>query len=279
MTDIALLTGIPRSGTTLCCKLLNQNKTTLALHEPLDPQVISAEKRTAVVNEISQRIIAIKEAVQSSKPIPLGDKDNYLVDNPVAYSEHHKGVRTLSSVRGTTTVPINKDLKLLVIKQNALFTALSSSLIDIYPLVAIIRNPVDVLLSWMTVELPVNRGRLPAGERYDKDLAKLLLQEEDLLERQLLIFSWFIDRFTKTGLKSIKYENIIDTNGQALYDCLGIKQTNSTPLTTPHRSFAPALIEHLNSRKPQLETLAAKAGYSPTIVTNRLEFLSYQNCP
>ncbi|WP_374211886.1 hypothetical protein [Alteromonas gilva] len=222
--------------------------------------------------------MAIRDAVQSSKPIPLGDKDNYLVDNPVGYSQQHHGVRALSSVRGTTTIPLNNDLELLVIKQNALFTALSSHLIAHYPLIAIIRNPVDVLLSWMTVDLPVNKGRLPAGEKFDKHLASLLQQEDDVLQRQLIIYDWFIDKFKHSALECIKYEEIVATNGKALYDAIGITQPNPAELRAPQRNFAPSLIERLNNCVPQLEALAIKAGYSPAIISKQLEFLSCQNC-
>ena len=49
-----LLTGIPRSGTTLCCSLLNRLPDVLALVEPLDMSAL----RAAGANEDKMRFIA-----------------------------------------------------------------------------------------------------------------------------------------------------------------------------------------------------------------------------
>jgi hypothetical protein len=63
--------------------------------------------------------------------------------------------------------PRDKNSYELIIKQNALFTALIPVLAKEFQMVCIVRNPVDVLLFWLTVDLPVNRGHIPAGERFD----------------------------------------------------------------------------------------------------------------
>ena len=50
----------------------------------------------------------------------------------------------------------------LVVKHNALFTALLPDLLSAFPVYGIVRNPLAVLASWNAVNLPVKQGRIPA---------------------------------------------------------------------------------------------------------------------
>ena len=51
---ITLITGVPRSGTTLCCNLLNQCDNVVALHEPIDPQKLTSTSAPKAVDEIAE---------------------------------------------------------------------------------------------------------------------------------------------------------------------------------------------------------------------------------
>jgi broad-specificity NMP kinase len=70
--SIKLITGIPRSGTTLCCKLLNQRADVVALHEPINPGAMpqsytAKEALDSIVVQIGQfdrAIEHIKEDLQ-----------------------------------------------------------------------------------------------------------------------------------------------------------------------------------------------------------------------
>jgi hypothetical protein len=142
----------------------------------------------------------------------------------------------------------------LVIKQNALFTALMPELSLRYPMVCIVRNPVDVLLSWLTVNLPVNRGNLPAGERFDAHL-KSSLQGEDCLSRQMIIYQWFMTKFLFSGLPIVRYEDIVSSGGTELDHALGYAPIEREGLTAQVRQFDDETKITLEKAMPKLLAL------------------------
>jgi hypothetical protein len=87
-----------------------------------------------------------------------------------------------------------------------------------YPCYAIIRNPLAVLLSWQTIQAPVNKGRLPYGEAFDADLRISLSQESDRIQRQLIILKWYFAQYRLHLAQEsvIRYEDIIATGGKVL---------------------------------------------------------------
>jgi hypothetical protein len=75
-----------------------------------------------------------------------------------------------------------------------------------------------VLASWNSVEIPGERGRFPLAERYDENLASQLSTQSDSLERQLLLLSWWYERFYTTLDRDhiIPYEDMVLSGGGAL---------------------------------------------------------------
>ena len=167
----------------------------MALHEPIDPSAMPTSATSGeAVDTIAKQIVQLVKAIEQGLPFSHGDKGGLTIDNPIGKSLKD-GVLQVVAKRGQIQLPAReKDSYWLVIKQNALFTALLAELSLRYPMVCIVRNPVDVLLSWMTVDLPVNRGHIPAGERFDARL-KSSLQGEDCLSRELIIYQWFMGGF------------------------------------------------------------------------------------
>ena len=252
---IKLLTGIPRSGTTLCCKLLNQHKHVVALHEPIDPAELTIGNQTnQTVTQITEQIKSLSLAIEHGLPFNHGDKGGLKIDNPVGL-DTKLGVRQVVAKRGQIQLPARKSGSYkLVVKQNALFTALLPELSKLYPIVCIVRNPVDVLLSWLTVDLPVNRGHIPAGERFDVAL-KAKLQEPDCLKRQLIIYQWFVDAFLTSGLPIVRYEDIISSNGTALDHAMALTPIKREVLNKQKRKFDDKVINSLKKAKNKLLTL------------------------
>ena len=120
----------------------------------------------------------------------------------------------------------------LVIKHNALFAATLPELADTFPCLALVRNPLSVLASWQTVNLPVQRGRIPAGEELDPGLCSALDQEPNVLRRQLIVLDWFFGRF-RDGVPPenvLRYEDLIESGGLALYRRLGHARAQPTVL-------------------------------------------------
>ena len=139
-------------------------------------------------------------------------KDGVVPENPVAYDVSDSGLRQLNVSLGSIAVgdQVQNENFTLVIKHNALFTALLPELREVFPVYGIVRNPLSVLASWNSVDLPVNNGRIPAGEMFDPELAQLLTDTPGRIERQLHILEWFCARFARDLSASIlRYEDFV----------------------------------------------------------------------
>lgn len=250
-----LLTGIPRSGTTLSCNLLNNFSNVVALHEPIQPLTLPVKNALLHLNS---RLISIREEIERKHEVEVGNKGSLHFTNPVGEAVVN-GVRQVIAQRGLVKIekPVNHTFH-LVVKQNAMFTALLSDIIEIYPMVSIVRNPVDVLLSWLTVDLPINRGRVPGGERFDTALREELDALPNRIDRQWFIYNWFVQCFlnAKTkGLVIVRYEDIILSQGACLHDVFSDKATllkPNTPLVTPKRTFSPSTLYELSTLKKDM---------------------------
>jgi len=213
-----LLTGIPRSGTTLTCSLLNRLPQVLALIEPMDMRALTAAGSEAErIRYITGYLAAIRQDALERGVAPakllVGDGTNTFATNT-------DGKRA-SSIQGDATVPHGKDLKedfTLVVKHPNAFAALLPELVAHFRCVALVRNPLAVLASWNSLDHPLSRGHAPMAEAFDSNLAGRLRQEDDHLSRQLLLLDWYFSQFISRlpANQVLRYEDIIATSGRAL---------------------------------------------------------------
>ena len=238
-----LLTGIPRSGTSLSCRLAAGLPDTVALSEPLNgkPYWKRARDPHNACTFIGEFVERARERILAESRAPSMLVHGRLDDGMVAAEPGSDGLRAPQSQWGE--YPVDKALSIrftLVVKHNALFTALLPRLTESLPCLALVRNPVSVLASWQTVNLPVHRGRIPEGEALDGRLRGALNREPDALRRQLMLLEWFFARF-RSHLPAgnvMRYEDVVDTGGVALFRRLGhagaapvdLKSRNSNPL-------------------------------------------------
>jgi ribosome-associated protein YbcJ (S4-like RNA binding protein) len=215
-----ILTGIARSGTTLSCSLLNRLPQCIALHEPMNPaDLVGLPYPDAYLERIGaffkdQRSSLLRSGIAVSK-----GRDGIVPDNPFGTALAATGLR--ASIVRTRTVRFDKALSRdfrLVVKHPNMFTATLPALSTRYPCYAIVRNPLAVLLSWNSIEAPVNEGRLPFGEAFDPELKSHLAAEPDRLSRQLIIIRWYFSRYTHLLPRNqvIRYEDLISSGGRAL---------------------------------------------------------------
>ncbi len=247
-----LLTGVPRSGTTLCCTLLNRCDGVLALVEPIPGDQWSAGlSASAAVARICECVDQTRTAAQSGAVPSLRVGDGF-ADNVVAGDGQSPGVRPVQSARGQVRLdsPMPAD-DTLVVKHNALFAALLPRLLERFPVVAVIRNPVAVLASWQTVDLPVHRGRIPVGELFAPTLATSLEREPDVLTRQLMILDWFFDAYRRVPpSRLVRYEDLVAGRATAL-GTIGDQQAIGAGLvgvTSRNTAYDPAVLRALASR-------------------------------
>ena len=97
--------------------------------------------------------------------------------------------------------------------------------------------------------MPVNCGRIPAGEQFDPGLQQTLDCDPDTLSRQVTIINWFFAHYGD-GLASewiLRYEDLVASGGKALFGMLGRAQAKAVPLSSrnDHAVYRNADIDRL----------------------------------
>lgn len=215
MNKIVILTGLPRSGSSLSCNILNNYENTLALLEPMDTFPDAEKGKENACTEILEFVLKCRTDVLQRSEVYCRHMNGVIPTNPIddiASGELRKSVVKPGYLK--LNRKFDKNFR-LVIKQNAFFTAVLDEIVKLFPCYGIIRNPLSVLASWNTVQLPVNRGHIPMGEKFDLDLYHNLLEISGVLDRQIFILNWFFERFDRYLIPEniLKYEDIIDLNG------------------------------------------------------------------
>ena len=220
-----LLSGIPRSATSLCCRLAGELPNFVALSEPIGRDASGTARDTRAGCEVILRFAnRIRSQALAEGRVPTVNVDGRLDDNSDVSAISDSGLRKLRGVRGDVSVASDLTAGFtLLIKHNALFAALLQPLAARFPCLAIIRNPLAVLASWQTVDLPVARGRLPAGEQFDGGLRAEVDAEPRVLRRQVIILNWFFEQYRRhlSDERIIRYEQLVSSGGLVLFRALG----------------------------------------------------------
>ncbi len=251
-----LLTGTPRGGTTLSCHLLNKLPDTVALHEPLQWQALSAGADHAVVcREIDTFIQETRGSLLQTGSAVSQQQNGRVPDNPVG--DYPLGAAWIprrllavpllrrfglrSSRVSRAKISIAKSLGpdfTLCIKHTGPFTALLAELLETYRVHAIVRNPLAVLLSWNSIDFHLRDGHHPQAELLDPALASRLARITDRFERQTALLAWFFAQY-ETLLPAeqiIRYEDIIASGGRALSTIIPEASQLHEPLASRNRS-------------------------------------------
>jgi len=217
------LTGVPRAGTTLACRLLGQCRHSVALFEPMPVLTLPQDHRLAL-EQVLDFYRSVRTRIAREHTAPSKVRGGTVPDN--LYGETGSdGTRPLLAHPGELHVAPDLPADFtLTIKHNAAFTALLPDLATQLDTFAIVRNPLAVIASWQSVDIPVQQGRVPAGERLDAGLASRLDASDDVLERQLWVLDWFFRQY-RAHLPMqhvLRYEDIVASQGAALYSRIGM---------------------------------------------------------
>ncbi|PTM11073.1 MAG: hypothetical protein DA408_14350 [Bacteroidetes bacterium] len=202
-----LLTGIPRSGTTLACRLLCNFGQTVALNEPLDRQLFG-NPRVAQQNIKKQGQI-FRTSLLCDGTALARTQAGKLTDN--AYSpDTTQRERIVARSAIAFNKPLERDFT-LVMKHCAEFTLLLPALAAEFSVYALIRNPLAILASWASVNVPVSRGQVAKSARLNPAFhAALSRQGDDLLQRQLFILSWYFGQYNDfSPNRLLRYEDLV----------------------------------------------------------------------
>jgi hypothetical protein len=216
-----VLTGLPRSGTTLACHLLNKLPNTVALLEPIEPGQFAdlLPDREAVVDAIERWYRKMRRRALKRGEIVTKHIGGEIPDNPFEARRPGNEPRRWLASKGR--VKVDKDLDRdfsLVVKDPPMFTALLPVLTRRFSTFAVVRNPLAVLASWNSVDIPARLGRVPKAELYDPQLVRRIRVIEDRLERQLCLLDWWCERFESflPEVRIVRYEDIVASGGRAL---------------------------------------------------------------
>jgi hypothetical protein len=225
-----LLTGIPRSGTTLLTALLDCPPTTVAIGEPQGLGALQkqyANDHSGFVQNLKKYFFDMRGVISNKKPF----KDRKSVNGkPLTnYVEGGGGQRTKSYQIADRQVDyVEKDFH-LVIKAPVIFTAILPTILadKSYKVIAIIRNPISTILSWNSIEFPISKGRLPAGEGYWPELGEVTGATYSIVEKQARIWELFARRYIEhqSEITLLKYEDVV-YNPKAVSDMLSMPFSN-----------------------------------------------------
>jgi hypothetical protein len=246
-----IITGIPRSGTTLAAAMIDECANAICLSEPnshveLMYKSESAEAYVSVlVGEFSRlRYHLLAGGTVSDR---RGANGNVLTNYLGPPDQDGKRCKQFSEIeRGKSNLAPDF---MLASKHNALYAAVLPALVaeDKFRVLAVIRDPVAVIQSWNSVDLPISRGRLPAADKFWPEMHQLGTSDMDLLDKHILIYELFCQRFMSLlpRLTVVRYEDFVD-HAEILYELVGL---NLQPHDIPRLSV---------ERMPAVETPVLK---------------------
>lgn len=246
-----ILTGIPRSGTTLATALLDRLPGVVALSEPIDPVSLRGMRREAIADAIVRWMAEERTSILTTGRARAKLRDGVVPEDMVAGAPDTDGLRTVRVDDGWIDVR-ERGLRpgfRLIVKHPGPFAVVLPELAARLPCVAVVRNPLATLLSWQTVGMPLRDGHSVNVEAVDGDLSRHLAAEPDRHRRQVILLGWWVSRFRRTlpDPLIVRYEEIIATGGRALAPAAPGAAQLDLPLASRNRSplYDPDLVDRL----------------------------------
>ncbi|MFD1740212.1 glycosyltransferase [Cypionkella sinensis] len=212
-----ILTGLPRSGTTLTCSLLGQLPDVVALNEPMKPMELGAASGPEFVERVVDFFDAMRLQIKTHGTAISKSQHRKVPRNPLG--DDLVDGRRVTNIDGEI-IDVRNVISArfdLCIKHPAMFTARLPVLAPVFDCYAIVRNPLSVLLSWRDSGMAHGGGRSPAAESHDPELAARLAESDDVLERQIAMLDYMFARYrTYIPDRTLRYEDLVASGGAAL---------------------------------------------------------------
>jgi hypothetical protein len=224
-----IITGVPRSGTTLAAAIIDRAPDSLCLSEP-DHHVDLMSRAASpedFVGSLCREFDAVRRTILGGGSVfDRRRADGAPITNYFADPLPDGRREAVFASRGVTRSGLSADF-VLGAKHNALYAAVLPEIVHSgrFRVIAVVRDPVAVLMSWRTLDLPVSRGRLPAGERFWPALAALGRADLDLTDKQIRICDLLLCRFGQLAdrIAVIPYE-VFAADPARLLAAAGISQ-------------------------------------------------------
>lgn len=234
-----LLTGIPRSGTTLASALLDGLPDTVCLNEPDWQTTGFSSNPNNYAKWLVGDFIKIRRRLERCDPIP----DRRAADGSAVTNYYKTDTATAAISQNFQTVRftrpgLTREFN-LAIKHNGPYLGALPSIVDLewFTVIAIMRHPVPVIHSWRSLQLPISRGQMPNAVGYWQEMAQLTAAPMELLEKQVRMYDLMCRRIyeLRSMIHILAYEQMIAAP-QLLCEYSGIDATlDSSLITGPSR--------------------------------------------
>jgi len=210
-----IVTGIPRSGTTLACTLINSLSNSVCLSEPaiVDKFINIAQSPDEYIRLLEDEYDRLRGHIWQTRQIfnkhglEGGKITNY-------FSRDTQGQTAVNFKVEKEKVEISDEYFILGMKHNAHFMSILPQLArnSRFSIFAIIRDPIATILSWRSLSLPVSEGRLPAARKFWSVIRAIEDSGESILVKQVRIYEQFCLRLLEMEkfICLIQYEDIIN---------------------------------------------------------------------
>jgi len=208
-----LLTGIPRSGSTLLLKLITDYKHVVGLDEPnWLKEIRQLSEIDQIPIEMNRNIEFLREQVYMGKPVYMnfGIGTGELTDNHFCRTENGV-IKTKQSQQ--VILDSSTYNKAWVIKSNIFITALLKQFIhsNYFRVIVTVRDPVAVIKSWRSLNFSLSRGKSMIAEKFDK-ASIVKIDTDDVMVKQVLLLDWMFKKYYENinHISILKYEEFIE---------------------------------------------------------------------
>jgi hypothetical protein len=234
-----IVTGIPRSGTTLTAALIDSLPDTVCLNEPLWHTARVAATPEDFAKWLIGDFTQLRGKLQRGEPVP--DRRAPSGEAVTNYYKPGQQMENTFEVVPLTRAGLSGRFT-LAIKHNGPYLAVLKPLVDLdyFTVIAIVRHPVEAIASWRALSLPISRGEMPNATPYWPQMAEVCRSPIDLLEKQVKMYDLMCRRLhhLREHIHIIPYETLI-RRPDSLCDALGVKADLATKLIDkPKRHLA-----------------------------------------
>lgn len=262
-----LVTGIPRAGTTLLGALLDSLPNTVCLSEPpwhwhkstggqldIGPDPTGEVFAKWLIGDFFhlRRKLVLGQAVPDRRSKGNLPFTNYHAARPTPEEKTHSTLHLTNYCLDSLDPQFT-----LAIKHNGPYLTALGPLVDLdyFSIIGMVRNPIDVIHSWRSLNLPVSRGMMHDAARCWPEMGDAT-KRGDILERQVKIYDLICKRLHsyRDRISVLCYEDVIkdpscvtkviDSPFQP--DSLIIGKPSRSVSEKEHDLIAEALVKHGN---------------------------------
>jgi len=230
----------------MSCWLLGKAPNCVALNEPIRPARLRRFRHDpeAAAEEVARFFKRARRQIRLRGTAPSKVVAGEASHETYEEKPDESGRRRSLLERGEIVVdkPLDPKSFWLVAKSPAMFTALLPHLTSRLECHAVVRNPLAVLASAVSVQGEDGDGRdtAPAAQMLDPGFARLMAEQDDIVGRRLALLDWSCERYSAhlPPGRVVRYEDVVATGGRALSSVVPTASELDEPLES--RNLNPA---------------------------------------